>query len=77
MLFAKAQSSLPTVDTKINISKLIAYEKDGRVFIEWSTDGNNKTNYWEVLMGNAFPLSPSFWALIPLNQANNMNIKKR
>ena len=48
VLFAKAQSSLPTVNTTINISKLIAYEKDDRLFIEWSTDGSNKTNYWEV-----------------------------
>ena len=32
----------------INISKLIAYEKDNRFYIDWATDGNNATNYWEV-----------------------------
>ena len=45
-LFAKAQTASTT--PQINIAKLIAYEKDGRFFIDWATDGPDKTNYWEV-----------------------------
>ena len=45
-LFTKAQTS--SIDSKINISKLIAYEKDSRFFIDWATDLADKTNYWEV-----------------------------
>ena len=45
-LFTQAQTT--TANTKINISKLIAYEKDNRFHIEWSTDGTSKSNYWEV-----------------------------
>ncbi len=43
-LFAKAQ----TTASRINISKLIVYEKDSRLFLDWATDGTKPTNYWEV-----------------------------
>jgi len=33
---------------KINITKLIAYEKDNRFYIDWATDGKVATNTWEV-----------------------------
>lgn len=33
---------------RINITKLIAYEKDNRFYIDWSTDGKVATNIWEV-----------------------------
>ena len=45
-LFTKGQTS--SADSKMKISKLIAYEKDSRFFIDWATDGADKTNYWEV-----------------------------
>lgn len=43
---SQAQSSV--TGTKIIITKLIGYEKDGRLSIEWSTDGSIETNYREV-----------------------------
>ena len=45
-LFTNAQTL--TADTKINISKLIAYEQDNRIFIDWSADAGTKSNYWEI-----------------------------
>lgn len=45
-LFVKAQTS--SIGSTINISKLIVYEKDNRLFVDWATDGTSKTNYWEV-----------------------------
>ena len=39
----------PAITTeKINITKLKAYEKDSRIFIEWSADAGDRSNYWEV-----------------------------
>jgi len=45
-MLVKGQS--PETATKINISKLTAYEKDNRIFVEWSADGGSTSNYWEV-----------------------------
>ena len=45
-LFTKAQTGF--VETKINISKFIAYENNNRFFVNWSTDGTIKTNYFEI-----------------------------
>lgn len=44
-LNVKAQSE---ITKKVTISKLLVYEKDNRLFIDWATDGTAKTNYWEV-----------------------------
>ena len=46
VLFAKAQTTSGT--SQISITKLIAYENNSRFYIDWATDGGNKTNYWEV-----------------------------
>ncbi|MEP7164570.1 MAG: hypothetical protein ABI741_07745 [Ferruginibacter sp.] len=54
-VFTEAQIS--PAGSNINISKLIAYEKDSSFFIDWATDGIVKTNYWEVqtsIDGKAF-----------------------
>lgn len=32
----------------ISITKLIAHEKDNRIFIEWAADSGSQSNYWEV-----------------------------
>ena len=45
-LFTTAQTT--SASPQINITKLIAYEKDNQFFIDWATDGAGKTNYWEV-----------------------------
>jgi hypothetical protein len=45
-MFAKAQTG--ATGKQITITKLIAYEKENRVFIEWSATGGNEINYWEV-----------------------------
>lgn len=44
-LFTSAQT---TADTKINISKFVAYEQNNRLFVNWAADAGSKTNYWEV-----------------------------
>ena len=41
---SQAQSSV----TGTKIIKLTGYEKDGRLSIEWSTDGSVETNFREV-----------------------------
>lgn len=37
-----------TITNNINITKLIAYEKDNRFFIDWATDPGVEDGYWEV-----------------------------
>ena len=45
-LIAKGQTT--ETGFKINITKLTAHEKNNRVFIEWTADAGNESNYWEV-----------------------------
>lgn len=45
LMQVKGQSA---ITTKINITKLTAYEKDQKLVIEWSADAGNESNYWEV-----------------------------
>ncbi len=37
-----------TTTNKISITKLIAYEKDNRFFIDWATEPGVEDGYWEV-----------------------------
>jgi hypothetical protein len=50
---AKAQQANNGPETKkiINITNITAYAKDSKLVIEWATDGNSETNYWEVQRG--------------------------
>jgi hypothetical protein len=45
-MLTKSQST--STGKSITITKLIAYEKDNRFYIDWATDGTVETNYWEV-----------------------------
>ncbi|CAN5842450.1 hypothetical protein BH11BAC4_BH11BAC4_24730 [soil metagenome] len=45
-MLVKGQST--TAKKPISITKLSVYEKANRLNIEWSADGGNESNYWQV-----------------------------
>lgn len=42
-----AQTAIET-KTTINITNFHVYAKDSKLIVEWGTEGNKATNYWEV-----------------------------
>lgn len=52
-LFATNVVAQPSLgNAKITLTSFLVYEKAGKVMVEWSTDGKQATNYWEVQAKN-------------------------
>jgi len=44
----KAEAQPALHNQAITITNFTVYEKDAKLFVDWSTDGAIATNYWEV-----------------------------
>jgi hypothetical protein len=48
-LFTANVVAQPSVgNAKITVTSFLVFEKAGKLSVEWSTDGKQATNYWEV-----------------------------
>lgn len=47
-MYINLKAQLKESNEKINITTLKAYEKDAKIYIDWTTDGNSTSNCWEV-----------------------------